>query len=110
MFYVNKGYTLKFGGVAFTAGKRLPDNRDYSALIRLGMVSQTLPKPAPKPGDYEPSIVKIQRDKRNKIKKEQGKAKAKRAKDKKDAKAKAEKDKAEQAKGKKKVFTVETGG
>ncbi len=106
MFFVNTDYELKFGGVAFKAGKRLPDNRDYSALIRLGMVTETKAPPPPK--DYEPSIVKIQRDKRNTLKGQQAKAKNKRAIDKKAAKA--AKEKAANKKPKQKKFTVEDGG
>jgi len=107
MYYVSIGHTVTLNKVLFKAGKPLPAGRDYSALVTLGMVTKAIPEPV-KP--YEPSIVKIQRDKRNKAKKEQAKGKKERIAAKKAAKAKAEKEKADKAKPEKKVFTVETGG
>lgn len=101
MFIVNQGYELTLGGETFKPGKTLPPNRDYSALITLGWVSETIAPPPPK--NYEPSIVKIQRDKRNGIKKEQAKAKSKRV-------AAKKKKPATPKKAKPKKFTVEGGG
>ena len=79
----------------FAYNKTLPPNRDYSALITLGMVSEAIAPPKPK--KYEPSIVKIQRDKVNKEKLKQAKARGKRLAKINELEVKAAKEKAEQA-------------
>lgn len=81
MFKVNKGHSVTLGGQVFKSGKRLPEGRDYSTLILLGVVSEIKEK---KPDfgkfGYEPSIVTITREKVKNEKAMQAKKKAARAK------------------------------
>lgn len=104
MFKVAKGHTVTLSRQVFKSGALLPNGRDYSTLIDLGVVVQTIPVKPEFPIN-EPSIVKITRDKVKKTKREQAGEKKKRAKAEKESKAvKIKKPK------KPKKYTVETGG
>ena len=89
MFKVNNGHSVTLGGLEFKSGRTLPAGRDYSSLILLGVVIETkhTESGARKTAieekfGYEPSMIKITREKVKKEKAIQTAAKIKRKKDK----------------------------
>lgn len=103
MYIVARGHSVTLSNQHFKSGALLPNNRDYSTLIDMGVVVQMTPTKPAFPTD-EPSIVTITRNKVKNIKATQASEKKQRAVAKKKASAKKKTTK------KKKKFSVESGG
>lgn len=103
MFKVADFHQVTLSSQLFKSGRTLPDNRDYSTLIQMGVVVEVADREPQYPVN-EPSIVTITRNKVQRAKNEQADAKNNRIAAKKKASSK------KKVSSKKKKFTVEIGG